>query len=170
MTGPMNNKQEYFQDYLPGNTCFGCGSANDHGLQIKSFWDGDIAKCIWQPEHYHEGWAGLTCGGVIATLIDCHCIATAMATAIRNEKRALNSEPHYLFATGALNITYLKPSPVSTAMELRAQVTEIKFDKKYSLSCDVYVDGEKTVESNVVALLVYRSDKPEESPEAFRIN
>lgn len=160
--------KHYFQDYLPGNTCFGCGSANQHGLQIKSFWDGDIAKCLWQPQSFHEGWAKLTCGGVIATIIDCHCIATAMATAIRNENRELGSEPKYLFATGSMNITYLKPSNVNEEMELRANVKEIKFDKKYTVTCNVYVNNNKTVEAEVVALLVYRSDQPQEGPEAFR--
>jgi len=160
--------QEYFQDYLPGNTCFGCGTANTHGLQIRSFWDKDIAKCVWQPAQHHEGWANLTCGGVIATLVDCHCIATAMATAIRNENRELGSQPQYLFVTGSMNIKYLKPSLVDQQIELHAQVTEIKFEKKYSVACDVFVNNEKTVESHVVALLVYRSDRPQESPEAFR--
>jgi len=159
---------DYFQDYLPGKSCFGCGSDNTQGLKIRSYWDGDIAKCNWQPQQYHEGWANLTCGGVIATIIDCHCIATAMATAIRNENRELDSEPKYLFATGSMDIKYLKPSLVNQQMELRAQVTEIKFEKKYSLSCEVFVDNEKTVEASVIALLVFRSDKPEDSPQAFR--
>ena len=30
-----------FQDMLPGNTCFGCGPANERGLRIKSYWDND---------------------------------------------------------------------------------------------------------------------------------
>ena len=158
----------YFQDYLPGKACFGCGADNPHGLKIRSFWDGDIAKCRWQPEQYHEGWANLTCGGIIATVIDCHCIATAMATAIRNENRDLASEPHYLFATGSMEIKYLKPSMVTQKMELRAQVTGIKFEKKYTVACDVFVNNEKTVESNVIVLLVYRSDRPQDSPEMFR--
>jgi len=160
---------EYFQDYLPGKTCFGCGSDNAHGLKIRSFWDGEFSKCVWQPANHHEGWASLTCGGVIATIIDCHCIATAMATAIRIENRELSSEPHYLFATGSMDIKFLKPSSVSQQLELRAQVTEIKFEKKYTVTCDVWVNNEKTVESKIIALLVYRSDQPDASPEAFRL-
>ena len=161
--------KEYFQDFMPGDRCFGCGSANSHGLQIKSYWDGEIAKCHWQPQPYHEGWLHLTCGGIIATVVDCHCIATAMATAYRNEQRTLNSEPHYLFATGSINIRYLKPANVADAMELQAHVVSIKDDKKYTLHCDVLVNGEKTADAQVVALLVYRSDHPEQAPQAFRL-
>jgi len=163
----MSNKQ-YFQDYMPGDRCFGCGKANSHGLQIKSYWDGEFAVCHWQPQSYHEGWMHLTCGGIIATVVDCHCIATAMATAYRNEQRGLDSEPQYLFATGSINIRYLKPASVSAPMELRAQVVQIKNDKKYTLQCDVIVNGEKTADAQVIALLVYRSDQPEAAPAAFR--
>jgi hypothetical protein len=164
----MNENIEYFQDFMPGDTCFGCGPANPHGLKIRSYWDGEIAKCVWSPQPYHEGWANLTCGGVIATLVDCHCINTAMATAVRNEKRALGSEPSYLFATGSINLRFLKPSPVDQPIELQAHVTAIKNEKKYSLSCDVFVNGEKTADAQVIALLVYRSDRPEEAAPAFK--
>jgi acyl-CoA thioesterase FadM len=158
----------YFQDYMPGDRCFGCGTANNQGLQIKSFWDGDIAKCRWQPQPHHEGWLHLTCGGIIATVVDCHCIATAMATAYRNEQRALGTEPQYLFATGSINIRFLQPASVSDPIELHAQVTQIKNDKKYTLECDVFVNGEKTADAQVITLLVYRSDRPAEAPAAFR--
>jgi acyl-CoA thioesterase FadM len=160
---------QYFQDYLPGQTCFGCGRHNEHGLQIKSYWDGDIAKCIWQPQPYHEGWSHLTCGGVIATIVDCHCIGTAMATAYRNENRALDSEPKYLFATGSINIRFLKPASVKDPIELRASVINIKNEKKYTLNCDVLVNQEKVADAQVIALLVYRSDRPEEAAEGFRV-
>ena len=152
---------------MPGDHCFGCGPNNDHGLQIKSYWDGDIAKCIWQPQPYHEGWSQLTCGGVIATIVDCHCIATAMATAYRNENRALDSEPRYLFATGSINIRYLKPASVTRPITLHARVTNIKYDKKYTLSCDVFVNDELVSDAQVIALLVYRSDRPEEAALGF---
>jgi len=163
----MTDKQ-IFQDYMPGDVCFGCGNNNDHGLKIRSFWQDDIALCYWKPQQYHEGWAGLTCGGIIASLVDCHCIATAMATAIKNESRELNSEPHYLFATGSLNITYLKPTPIDAEMRLEAQVTRIKNEKKYTLSCNVYVGDEQTAKADVIVLLVYRSDKPDEAPDVFK--
>ena len=154
--------REYFQDYMPGDIRFGCGTANPEGLKIRSFWEGNDGVCLWQPDERFQGWGGITCGGIIATLIDCHCMATAMATAIRNENRPLSSEPHYRFATGSLHIRYLKPTPIDQPLTLRAHVTEIKDTRKYILACDLYVGSVKTVEATVVGVLVYRSDQPEE--------
>lgn len=156
-------ERECFQDHMPGEVCFGCGSANPEGLRIKSFWEGNEALCRWRPEPHHQGWVGITCGGIIATLIDCHCMATAMATAVRAEQRPLSSEPRYRFATGSLAIRYLKPTPIAEPLTLRARVTEAKEGRKYTLACDVYAGGVKTVEATVVAVRVYRSDRPEEA-------
>lgn len=152
---------------MPGNTCFGCGTDNPNGLHIRSFWDGEIATCLWHPQKHHEGWSALTCGGIIATIVDCHCIATAMATALRNENRPLDSEPYYLFATGSMNITYLKPTPIDAVLRLEAQVKQIKNERKYTIACHVLAGDDKTATADVVALLVYRSDRPEQAPEIF---
>lgn len=157
-----------FQDYMPGEICFGCGGANPTGLHIRSFWEGDEGVCRWQPEAYHQGWDGVACGGIIATLIDCHCMATAMATAVRSEHRALASEPRYRFATANLSIRYLKPTPINGPLTLRAHVAEVKDGRKYTLACDLYAGGIKTVEATVVAVLVYRSDRPEAGEPGFR--
>ncbi len=155
-------EREYFQDYMPGDACFGCGGNNSAGLKIRSFWENHEGVCLWRPDERYQGWEGITCGGIIATLIDCHCMATAMATAVRNENRPLNSEPRYRFATSSLHIRYLKPTPINEPLTLRAHVTEIKEARKYTLACDLYAGGVKTVEATVVGVLVYRSDRLEE--------
>jgi len=156
-------EKRYFQDFMSGDVCFGCGSDNHQGLQIKSFWQGDTSVCEWQPRRHHQGWAGLTCGGIIATLVDCHCMATAMAHAIRQEGRELGSEPHYRFATGSLSLRFIKPTPVAGLLVLHARVTEIKDERKYSLSCEVRVDDQITVKADVVAFLVWRSNDNNDS-------
>ncbi|MCF6252133.1 MAG: PaaI family thioesterase [Methylococcaceae bacterium] len=157
------SKDDFFQKYMPGDVCFGCGHSNTAGLQIKSYWQGDDCVCIWQPEIKHQGWPGITCGGIIATLIDCHCMASAMATAIRNENRPLGSKPEYRFATGTLHIKYLKPTPIASPLTLKAKVTQIKNKRIYTLHCDVSAEKQKTVEAEVIAFLVYSSDQ--EHPE-----
>ena len=151
--------RDYFQKYMPGDVCFGCGSNNASGLHVHSYWQGDEALCQWMPQLVHQGWEGVTCGGIIATLIDCHCMATAMATAIRNERRDLSSEPYYRFATGSMSVKYLKPTPSDREIELRAKVIEIKNEKKFTLLCQVYSEQQLTAEANVVAFLVHRSDQ-----------
>ena len=35
--------------FAPSNRCFGCGPANDKGLRIKSFAQGDELVCEWTP-------------------------------------------------------------------------------------------------------------------------
>ena len=44
----------FFQDLWPEELsyCFGCGRNNKYGLQIKSYWEGDKAICVWNPKQY----------------------------------------------------------------------------------------------------------------------
>jgi acyl-coenzyme A thioesterase PaaI-like protein len=142
----------YFQDHMPGNVCFGCGHENPEGLQIKSYWADQVAVCYWQSQEKYHGWEGILNGGILATLIDCHCMGTAMAAAYRAESRELNSEPSYRYATGTLTVRYLKPTP-NSHIELRATVLAIK-GRKTTMQCDVFADGELTVQAEVIAIRV----------------
>lgn len=149
-------KHDYFQDHMPENVCFGCGIHNPDGLQIKSYWDDHISICVWQPEEKYHGWSDLLNGGIIATLIDCHCMGTAMADAYRREDRSLDSAPIYRYATGSLNVKYLKPTSTHHEVQLHAEVIEVK-ERKTTLSCKFYSQGQKTAEAEVVAIRVYDS-------------
>ena len=153
------SKSPYFQDYMPENVCFGCGVRNPGGLHIKSYWDGDEAVCRWNSQERYHGWADLLNGGIIATLIDCHCMCTAMAHAYKSEGRELDSLPEYRYATGTLSVKYLKPTP-NREVELRARVVEVK-NKKTVLKCDLYSGGAKRAEADVVAIRVYDSSQPQ---------
>ena len=151
------NDIQYFQDYMHGNICFGCGKDNPEGLQIKSYWEGDEAVCIWNSETKYQGWKNLMNGGILATLVDCHCMGTAMAAVYKAENRALDTLPEYRFATGTITVKYLKPTPNIKPVELRTKVLEIK-GKKVTMHCDVYTeDGVKTAEAHVIAIKVYDS-------------
>jgi acyl-coenzyme A thioesterase PaaI-like protein len=146
-------EKQYFQHFMPGNVCFGCGVENPDGLQIKSYWDGDESVCIWQSQEKYHGWSNLLNGGILATLIDCHCMCTAMAAAYRAEGRGLGTDPEYRFATGTIQVKYLKPTPNNLPIELRATVVEIK-GKKVTLSCDAFSQGIRTAEAHVIAIRV----------------
>src|SRR5262245_44941430 len=61
------------ETYAPANACFGCGPANPKGLRIRSFAQGDEVVAEWKPEPYHEAFPGVLNGGIIGTLLDCHC-------------------------------------------------------------------------------------------------
>ncbi len=146
--------KEYFQDHMPENVCFGCGIHNPDGLHIKSYWDGEEAVCNWESQEKFHGWANLLNGGIIATIIDCHCMCTAMAHSYKLEGRSLDSEPEYRYATGTLNIKYLKPTPNDKLLQLRATVIEVK-GKKTVLECGLYSEGVKTVEAQAIAIRVF---------------
>ncbi len=160
----MINK-DLFQDHMPGNICFGCGQSNHQGLKIKSYWEGDEAVCLWQSEEKYQGWKGLMNGGIIATLVDCHCMCTAMAAAYKAEDRALDSSPEYRYATGTITVKYLKPTSNTKPVELRATVKEIR-RKVVVLQCKVLSDGVLTATADVVAIRVFDSSD-ENSNAAF---
>lgn len=149
-------ERDYFQNHMPENVCFGCGVTNADGLQIKSFWEEEEAVCLWDSQEKYHGWANLLNGGILATLIDCHCMATAMADAYRSEKRSLDSEPTYRYATGTITVKYLKPTPNDQTIELRTSVKEVK-GKKTVMSCTASVAGEVTAEAEVIAIRVFDS-------------
>jgi acyl-coenzyme A thioesterase PaaI-like protein len=149
---------QYFQDFMPNNVCFGCGKDNHEGLHIKSYWEGEESICSWNSEEKYHGWANLLNGGILATIIDCHCMGTAIAYACKMENRSLDSEPIYRYATGTLTIKYLKPTSNNHPIMLRARVTEVK-GKKTVLFCEAFSNNIKTAEAEVIAIRVFDSSQ-----------
>ena len=152
-----------FQDEILENHCWGCSPVNEHGLQIKSHWSGDEAVCTWRPKEYHRaGPAHVLNGGIIASIIDCHCVCAAIAAAYRAEGRPIHSDPPLFYATASLQITYLKPTPIDGPVELRAKVKEMT-DRKTVLDCSLTAAGEERARGEVVVVRVpatwYRSPR-----------
>lgn len=145
-----------FQDQgaVPG--CFGCGAENEKGLQIKSYWDGDEAVAHWQPAPHHSGGRqGFLNGGVIATLIDCHSLNLAIATAYKNENRAIGSVPRIGYVTANLNVTYAKPTPIDSPVELRASISKTEGRKAW-VHCTLRARGEICATGEVLGIRVNR--------------
>ncbi len=142
-----------FQDYYPESLqqCYGCGPNNPNGLHIKSHWVGDESLATFHPKEYHLAFPGFLYGGLIASLIDCHCVGTAAAAAYREDGRELGSKPAYRYVTGSLHVDYLKPTPLGPPVEIRARVEEIK-GKKTTLVATVSVDGVITAKGRVIAI------------------
>ncbi|MFZ5918671.1 MAG: PaaI family thioesterase [Chloroflexota bacterium] len=145
--------QKAFQDHYPDNLsyCYGCGRLNEHGLQIKSYWDGDETVCVFQPRPYHIAIPGYVYGGLIASLIDCHGTGTAAAAAYRAEGRAMDTEPPFRFVTASLHVDYVRPTPLGVPLELRAQVQEIK-GRKVVVRVALSAAGELCARGEVVAV------------------
>jgi acyl-coenzyme A thioesterase PaaI-like protein len=154
-----------FQDYYPENVshCYGCGSLNVHGHQIKTFWDGDETVTRFTPEPWHTAVPGYTYGGLIASLIDCHSTGTAAAAMYRAEAREMDSLPAFRFVTGSLQVSYIKPTPIDGEFVIRGMVKEIK-GRKVIVETTVLVDGVATVRGTVVAVQMpadFGLDKPQ---------
>ena len=142
-----------FQDSYPENVahCYGCGRLNEHGHQIKTYWDGDETVTRFQPQPEHTAVPGFVYGGLIASLVDCHSTGTAAAAAYRAEQREMDSEPPLRFVTGSLQVDFLKPTPLGPVLELRGRVKEIK-GRKVVVESEVWVDGVITARGEVVAV------------------
>ena len=145
--------QKAFQDYYPDHLshCYGCGRLNEHGLQIKSYWDGDETICRFDPKPYHTAIPGYVYGGLIASLIDCHGTGTAAAAMYRAENRAMDTEPPFRFVTASLHIDYLHPTPIDATLQVRAQVKEIK-GRKVVMAMTLSAKGEVCARGEVVAV------------------
>src|SRR4051794_39421359 len=114
-----------FQDQMVDNFCWGCGSDNHSGLGLKSTWSGETSVAVWVPRPEHAaGPRHILNGGIIATLLDCHGVCSAVADAFRREGREIGSEPEIWYATASLTVDYLRPTPLAEPVELRGTVVE----------------------------------------------
>lgn len=158
----VSGKNKSFQDDYPESLsyCYGCGTNNPNGLQIQSYWDGDESVARFIPKDYHLAFPGYVYGGLIASLVDCHCVGTAAAAAYRHEGRESGTLPALRYVTASLHVDYLKPTPHGPEILLRAKVLEIK-GKKTVIEADVIVDGTTTAKGRVVAVRMPEHLKPE---------
>jgi acyl-coenzyme A thioesterase PaaI-like protein len=121
-----------FQDQGSVHHCHGCGAANERGLRLKSYWEGDEAVARWRAEPHHCGGTRENLnGGIIASLIDCHSLNLAIAHAYRAAGRAIGSAPRIGYVTANLNITYLKPTPLHEPIDLRARIAKLEGRKAW---------------------------------------
>jgi acyl-coenzyme A thioesterase PaaI-like protein len=142
-----------FQDNYPEELshCYGCGRLNAHGLQLKSYWDGEESVALFQPEEKHIAVPGFVYGGLIASLIDCHCTGTAAAASYRAQGRTMDTDPAIRFVTASLHVDYLAPIPLAAQLEVRGIVTEIT-PKKVVVEAKVRVNGKVCAKGKVVAV------------------
>lgn len=141
--------QDYYDDQV--SQCYGCGRLNEHGLQIKSYWENNRSVCIFYPKPYHTAIPGYVYGGLIASLIDCHSTGTAAAAKYREEGRAMDTEPSLRYLTASLHVDYLKPTPIEGPLELRSSIKEIK-GKKVVVETELTVNGAVCAKGVVVAV------------------
>ena len=145
-----------FQDRYPDEFahCYGCGRLNEHGHQIKSYWDGEESVAHYLPQPYHIAIPGYVYGGLLASLVDCHGTGTAAAALYRVAKEQdPDSEPNTRTLTASLHVDYLKPTPLGVELEVRGRVKELK-GRKVVIEEWILANGIITVRGELVAVQV----------------
>jgi acyl-coenzyme A thioesterase PaaI-like protein len=143
-----------FQDQGSVHHCHGCGAANEKGLRLKSYWDGDEAVAIWRADPHHCGGTKENLnGGIIASLIDCHSLNLAIAQAYRTAGRPIGSAPRIGYVTANLNVAYLKPTPLREQIDLRARIARLE-GRKARVRCTVSAAGIIRAEGEVLGVRV----------------
>ena len=127
------------EKYALANKCFGCGPANERGLRIRSFPVGDEVVAEFQPEKYQESFDGVLSGGIIGTLLDCHCNWTATYNLM---KRA-NADHPPATVTADYAIKMRKPTPTDQPIKLVARVVEMT-DNRAVVEGEIVAHGEVT--------------------------
>lgn len=89
--------------------CFACGERNPIGLRLTFRFEGEGYVTEFTPRDEHQGYDGITHGGLIATVLD-----ETMARMLW--ARGLS------FATAELVVRYREPLPVGSTMTVRAAI------------------------------------------------
>jgi acyl-coenzyme A thioesterase PaaI-like protein len=143
------------QDHYPDDVahCYGCGRLNEKGIQLKSREEGDETVARYTPRAEHTSIPGFVYGGLIASLIDCHSMATAAISAIRREGRLVGDGPAPRFVTGSLSVHYVKPTPIGVELEVRGRVKEAG-ERKFVVEATLVANGVITARGEVVAVRI----------------
>jgi acyl-coenzyme A thioesterase PaaI-like protein len=146
------------QDLYPDDFahCYGCGRNNIEGHQLKSFVEGDEVVAHFTPSSFHIAVPGFVYGGLLASLVDCHAMATAAAAAELAAGRKLGERQVERYVTAALRVDYLKPTPLGGELEIRGRVTELT-EKKAVVAMTVSICGSMTVRAEAVAVRIPKS-------------
>jgi len=119
------NEKSLQETYAPTMACFGCGPANEKGLHIRSFPQGDEVVATFNPETYQEAFPGMLSGGIIGTLLDCHCNWTAAYHLMKRAK----TESAPCTVTAEYTIKLLRPTPTKDSVFLSAKVVDSTDDR-----------------------------------------
>ena len=122
--------------YAPSSICFGCGPANEHGLQINSFRIEGGLKMEFLPEEHHQAFPGMVNGGIIGTLLDCHGNWTA-AVALMDDQ-GLDEPP--CTVTAKYDVQLRRPTPLGAMLTVTSQATEI-LDDRVSVKLTLEAEG-----------------------------
>lgn len=150
----MNAIQDLYPDDFAH--CYGCGRLNPEGLHIRSEWTGEEATARLRPRPTHVAVPGFVYGGLVASLIDCHCVATAAAASMVAAGERPGVDPSPRFVTASLAVDFLKPTPEGAELFVRARAVEVG-ERKVVVEAGVTAGGTETARGRVVAVRMPKS-------------
>jgi acyl-coenzyme A thioesterase PaaI-like protein len=121
----MSYSQSLQAKYSPKSICFGCGPANENGLQIQSHVRGDEVVAQWSAQPMHQAFPGILNGGIIGALLDCHSNWAAAWYLMQ----ATKADHPPCTVTAEYSIKLLRPTPTDRSLELSAKLVELKDDR-----------------------------------------
>ena len=153
MSDETNPAGQAIQDSYPDEMaqCYGCGAQNEHGMQLKTRWDGEETVTVYEPLPVHTAMPGFVYGGLIASLVDCHGTASGSLAAHRAAGHEPGEGPAPRFVTGRLEVDYRKPTPMGVPLVARGRVVEIT-ERKVVTEVTVSADDTEVVQGRVVAV------------------
>lgn len=120
----MKSLQDQF---APKGRCFGCGPQNEKGLRIKSFIHDQEVTAEFMPQPHHEAFENVLNGGIIGTILDCHCNWAAAHFLMQYHLQ--ESAP--CTVTAEYTIKLLRPTPSHQKLQLVAKLEKIDQDRAW---------------------------------------
>ena len=143
--------QDYYEERF--SHCYGCGRLNKEGHQFKTHWDGDETITKFVPDPHHTSLPGFIYGGLVASMIDCHGTGSAALAYARENNIDLEDFNAPRFVTGALNVSYKKPTPMGTELKVIGKIREIK-GRKVVIDAELSANGDICATGEIISLLV----------------
>ncbi|AKQ67384.1 thioesterase family protein [Myxococcus hansupus] len=103
--------------------------------------EGDAVVADWTPQAHHHAFDGVLSGGIVGTLLDCHCNWTAAYHLMR----AQGADAPPCTVTAEYAITLKRPTPMAGPLQLSAKPVEIQGDR-------AVIEGTLTAGGKVTAI------------------
>jgi acyl-coenzyme A thioesterase PaaI-like protein len=113
------------ETYSPNGRCFGCGPANEKGLRIRSFEEGNEVVAEWRPQPHHLAFENVLNGGICGAVLDCH---SNWAAAVHLMHKGGASQAPFT-VTADFHVQLKRPTPMDVPLKLRAHVVESTDDR-----------------------------------------
>ena len=124
--------------------CVACGPNNPWGLHLNFRWEGDDYVCDFVPQRVHQGWAGVTHGGILCILLD----------EVMNRMLCDDGTP---VVTAELRVRFRKPAPTGVPLRMRARVVSSR-GRLYDTEAEATLHDGTTVATATAKMMQVEGD------------